>query len=159
MDVDRALIWSMAIDFKTPGVLYVIGFVPGGIFKSTNGGVDWTQLIAPGSAVANAIPEGPSNPALAAIASISMDPTNPLHLIGSPHVNCVGTQTPLCVIETTDGGQKWTILNVPIPGVTGWLEQAGPYVLDATSAGVPSLCVVDLDAAPNRRTTSRHSRM
>jgi hypothetical protein len=132
--VDTAFLWSMAVDYKTPGIIYLMGLGPGGIWKSTDGGVDWAQLIAPGSDVANALPEGPSNPTVAGIGSISMDPNDPLHLIAGTHATCMAPHYPLCEIETTDGGQTWRIVDVNIPGVTGWLEQTGPYVLDAKTS-------------------------
>jgi hypothetical protein len=132
--VDGAHIWSMALDYVDRGTIYVIGqYGPQGLWKSTNGGVDWTQLLVPGGEVANAAPAGPGNPTVAAIGSISMDPTDHLHLIAGTHANCTPPHAPLCQVETRDGGATWSIVDVKIPGATGWIEQAGPYVLDANT--------------------------
>jgi hypothetical protein len=121
--IDGAHMWSIALDYVDRGTIYVIGqYGPQGLWKSTNGGVDWVQLMAPG---------GASNPPLAAIGSISMDPTDHLHLIAGTHGTCNAPYYPLCQIETRDGGANWKIENVNIPKVTNWLEQAGPYVVDA----------------------------
>jgi hypothetical protein len=133
--VDQAHIWSMALDYVHPGVIYVVGaYGPWGLWKSTNGGVDWVQLLTPGGVVANTAPAGPSNPSLAAIGSVSMDPTNPDHLLLGTHATCQAPYGPLCEIESTDGGNTWKIINVPIPGINGWLEQSGPYALDAMTS-------------------------
>jgi hypothetical protein len=129
--VDGAAIWSMALDHKTPGIIYVIGaYGPMGIWKSTNFGVDWVQLTPAGSNVAKAIPAG-SN---AWIGSITMDPNDPMHLIAGAHATCAAGYYPLCQAETKDGGKTWSVANVHVPGVTQWIEQAGPWALDETSS-------------------------
>jgi hypothetical protein len=133
-EIDRAHIWSLAVDYVNRGTIYVIGqYGPQGIWKSINGGVDWVQLLPPGGAVANVVPAGPSNPSLAAIGSISMDPVDHLHLLAGTHSTCGAPYSPLCQIESRDGGTTWSIVNVNIPKAAGWLEQAGPYAIDATT--------------------------
>ena len=129
--IDTASLWSIAVDPVTPGVIYVIGqYGPQGLWKSTNGGVDWTQLMPPGSAVANAANAG-GTPSLAGIGSVSMDPKNHLHLVVGTHANCTGEYAPACGAETTDGGETWTIFKTSF--MTGWAEQTGPYVIDANT--------------------------
>jgi photosystem II stability/assembly factor-like uncharacterized protein len=131
-EVDKASIWSLAVDFVVPGVIYVIGqYGPQGLYKSTNAGVDWTQTMPPGGDVATTIPAGPSNPPMAAIGSVSMDPNDHLHLVVGAHGNCTGANAPACGAESTDGGSTWTFFTTPF--LKGWAEQTGPYVIDATT--------------------------
>jgi len=118
--VDNAAIWSMAVDYIDPGVLYVVGAYGSlGVWKSTNDGVDWTQLIPPKSEAANILAGG-------FIASVVMDPTDHLHLVVAPHGGCAAPYDPICVGETFDGGGTWRFAHLP---GDGWAEQAGPYII------------------------------
>jgi photosystem II stability/assembly factor-like uncharacterized protein len=131
--VDMSSTWSMAIDFTDPDIMYVIGaYGAWGVWKSTNGGVDWRQTMAPGGTVANVVPAGPSSPTLAFIGSISMDPTDARHLVAGTHSTCKPPYDPSCQAESLDGGDTWTIVNVQ-PYSKGFLEQTGPFVLDAST--------------------------
>jgi hypothetical protein len=131
-EIDKASLWSLAVDPVTPGVIYVIGqYGPQGLWKSTNGGVDWKQLLPAGGTVATAAPSGPSNPPMAAIGSVSMDPKDHLHLVLGMHGNCTGQYAPACGAETTDGGETWSLFRTTF--LSGWAEQTGPYVIDSTT--------------------------
>jgi hypothetical protein len=135
-DIDRSEIWSMAVDLDSGAepTLYVIGmYGPDGLFKSTNGGVDWVQLLPAGDMISHVVPAGPGNPPISAIASIALDPTNHQHLIAGVHSVCADPYGPICDIESTDGGKNWKVVRVPVVGATGWQEQTGPYLLNATT--------------------------
>jgi hypothetical protein len=123
--VDTASIWSLAIDFTDSNIIYAVGANAGphGLLKSTNGGVDWMQLLPANSAVAQVNYDNN-------IASVTMDPTNPLHLVIGMHSNCSGTFAPACQAETSDGGATWQITHAP---GTMWYEGGGPWLLDANS--------------------------
>jgi hypothetical protein len=130
-EIDKASIWSLAVDPVTPGVIYVIGqYGPQGLWKSTNGGVDWKQTMPNGGTVASVITAG-GNPPLAGIGSVSMDPKNHLHLVVGAHANCTGQYAPACGAESIDGGDTWTLFKTSF--MSGWAEQTGPYVIDATT--------------------------
>ena len=46
--LDKGRQWTMAIDPVNSSVLYAnSGYGPAGLYKSTNGGVDWTQILPP----------------------------------------------------------------------------------------------------------------
>jgi hypothetical protein len=135
-EIDRSEIWSMAVDLDSGAepTLYIIGmYGPDGLWKSTNGGVDWVQLLPAGDTIAHVVPAGPSNPPIAAIASIQLDPTNHQHLIAGVHSVCADPYGPICDVESTDGGKSWKVVRVPVAGATGWQEQTGPYLLNATT--------------------------
>jgi hypothetical protein len=107
--LDKGRQWAMAIDPTNPDVLYAnSGYGPvNGIFKSTNGGVDWDQLLAPDVA-ANFIFGG-------FVGGIAIDPTNHDHLLLWPHFNCcddAGTCKDDCVLESEDGGGNWARIEV-----------------------------------------------
>jgi photosystem II stability/assembly factor-like uncharacterized protein len=124
--LDTASIWSMAIDYLDPRVvIYAVGADggPHGLLKSIDGGKSWRQLFPAGSAVAQINPDNH-------IASVSMDPVNPRHLVVGMHTDCTGAYAPNCQAESTDGGDTWNIMKVP--GAM-WHEGGGPQVLDANS--------------------------
>jgi hypothetical protein len=118
---------SMALDPVLPGVIYVVPiYGPGGVWKSTNAGVDWDQLF-------------PSSPVQGnAMNTIAMDPTNHLHLVVNMHANCNAPYAPTCEAESSDGGATWTFVKSPNganPSGTGggWEEGANVWILDASS--------------------------
>jgi hypothetical protein len=122
---------SMAVDPVARGVLYTADIYGAqGVWKSANGGVDWTPLFPATSEVAQVVQ-------FTFIDSISMDPTDHLHLVVGTHAICAAPYGPNCEAESHDGGMTWRI--VQLPG-SSWEEQAGPWVLDATSwlYGAPS---------------------
>lgn len=130
--LDGSRIWSLAMDYAVPGVMYSIAAYGAlGLWKSTNGGVDWQQLMPPGGEVATVISNG-GNPPLAWIAAISMDPTNHLHLVAMAHANCTGQWAPTCLAETTDGGDTWSFISTG-QFLPSWGEQTGPYLINATT--------------------------
>jgi photosystem II stability/assembly factor-like uncharacterized protein len=100
--------WTMLIDPTAPNVLYAnAGYGTNGIFKSTNGGVDWDQIL-PADVGKNFIFGG-------FVGGIAMDPSNHAHLLLWPHFNCcddAGTCNDNCVLESEDSGGSWTRLEV-----------------------------------------------
>jgi hypothetical protein len=124
--VDGGRIWSLAIDPVQQGVIYVVGaYGPEGLWKSTNGGVDWVQLFPPTSMFAQTVQ-------YAFASNVSMDPHDHLHLVVGTHAPCMGNYAPVCQAESLDGGNTWNIVKIPNP--TGsWVERTGPYAIDPTS--------------------------
>src|SRR5260221_2272552 len=123
-DLDKGGLVSMAVDPVAPGVLYTIAIYGAqGMWKSMNGGVDWDPLFPAGSDVAKTVQDN-------FIASHSMDPADHQHLVRGTHAHCLAPYNPHCEAESTDGGATWRIFKQP---GSSWQEQAGPFVLDATS--------------------------
>jgi photosystem II stability/assembly factor-like uncharacterized protein len=124
-EIDNARLWSLAVDPVDKGVVYVVGaYGPGGLWKSTNGGVDWAQLFPATSELAKTVQYN-------FVGSVSMGPENHLHLVVGTHADCTGQYAPTCMAESLDGGATWKIFTTPF--LKGWGEQTGPYVLDATT--------------------------
>ncbi len=94
--------WTIVIDPSNPQVIYTNqGFGAAGVFKTTNGGVDWDQVLTPN--VTRVMPYG------GFVGAISMDPNNPRHLLVGWHTDCPPPYSKACFAETTDGGVSWTI--------------------------------------------------
>jgi len=120
--LDTAAMWSLVVDPVDQGTIYVVGsYGPNNLWKSTDGGVNFKPLLGD---------ELAANFAGNSVASVTIDPTDHLHLVIAPHGKCEGPYAPICNGESTDGGATWRF--VVIPG-TGWEEATGPYLLNATS--------------------------
>jgi hypothetical protein len=121
---------SMVFDPKTQGVIYATAGSESagnaGLWKSTDGGVDWDQLFPSGSEWATVVQYN-------LVSSVAIEANNPEHLVVSAHALCEAPYGPICEAETTDGGATWTITTVPIPGQTDWIAGAGAFILDANS--------------------------
>jgi len=123
--MDKGSHVSIAIDPVDQGTMYAISiFDTWGFWKSTNGGVDWDQLMEPNSEVTKVTNNF--------FDSVSMDPTDHHHLILGLHSTCAAPHAKICQAETTDGGASWRIVDVSTPE-TNWEEGAGPWILDANS--------------------------
>jgi hypothetical protein len=121
-EVDNGAPGSMAVDPVNEGVMYTTAFMgSNGLWKSTNGGVDWDQLFPEGSEVFEVVQYNLTN-------SIAMDPNDPTHLIASMHAKCGAPYLPVCLAETKDAGATWRIVNVDC-GASDWVAGAGAFIL------------------------------
>jgi photosystem II stability/assembly factor-like uncharacterized protein len=104
--VDSGRNWTMAIDHSDPKVLYVnSGYGKAeGLWKSTNGGVDWTQLFPDGSEYSKSVEAN-------FVEVVAIDPTDHNHLVVSSHGKCTGVAAGnTCLAESLDAGATWTML-------------------------------------------------
>ena len=118
--------WSLVIDPITPDVMYTVeGYGTSGLWKSTNAGVDWTNVLTP--AISAAFYVGGQ------ITGISMDPSDHTHLVIESHQGdgCTyvgpdgGTIVGTCLAESTDSGTTWTLITLPQP----WEEDSSVAIL------------------------------
>jgi hypothetical protein len=122
--IDQSVLWSTVVDPVNRGVIYTVGaYGGGGLWKSSNGGVDWEQLFPTSSAFYEVLPNW-------FVGNVSMDPSNPLHLVVASHGTCNAPFTSGCFAETTDGGTTWgNFVQMP----ADWAEQGGVQVVNATT--------------------------
>jgi hypothetical protein len=123
--------WAMLIDPVDPQTLYIDNGYGNGptLYKSSNGGVDWTALSPdPEHVVASGLPF---------VQAIAMDPFDHQHLAVTFHANCASPHTPWCFSQSTDSGATWHEFDGPtsVPGfmITGWMESASISILGPTS--------------------------
>lgn len=117
---------GIVINPKDSATMYVMsGYGAEGLWKSTNGGVDWTQLFTEATKI-------PATVGYNFTQDLSMDPADPNHLVVSFHADCSGEYAPMCMADSTDGGSTWRIFKGP-PSLPGWQEGAGVLVLGKTS--------------------------
>jgi hypothetical protein len=120
--LDSGRIWSAVIDPVDPTVLYALtGYGADGLWKTTNGGVDWDQVLP--------LTAWPGVPGF--LARVAIDPTNHLHLVINFHDNCSGSHAGVCFGETTDGGMTWNVIDFPASLKNGWAEGTGVIIVDS----------------------------
>ena len=106
--------WSMQADPVDPGVLYAVsGYGAQSLWKTTDGGHSWTDVLA-GT-------EYETHADYRFVNNVSLDPTDHLHLVVSTHGGCSAPYGPSCIAETKDGGSSWRVLSAP----EGWVEGGG----------------------------------
>jgi hypothetical protein len=106
--------WSMQADPEEPGVLYAVsGYGAQSLWKTTDGGTSWTDVLA-GS-------EYETVADYRFVNNVSLDPTDHLHVVVSTHGACKAPYDPSCIAETKDGGESWKLLKAP----EGWVEGGG----------------------------------
>jgi hypothetical protein len=116
--------WTMVIDPSDPQTIYTNqGYGAGGVFKTTNGGLDWDQILTPD--ITAILPHG------GFVGVISMDPNDPRHLLVGWHTECPPPRTKACFGETMDGGNTWVLRD----GNPSWAGGEGTQVefLDSQS--------------------------
>lgn len=123
--------WAMLVAPDHPGTLYInngYGNDPT-IFRSTNGGVDWTEL--------NPDPPHVTGSGAPFVQAIAMDPHDSAHLAVTFHTNCGSPYNAWCFSESSDSGATWHMFNGPVsvPGFTisGWTEASSISILGASA--------------------------
>ncbi|MFO0680550.1 MAG: hypothetical protein U0234_00800 [Sandaracinus sp.] len=110
--------WSMMVDPVTPNVIYAVsGYGAQSLWKSTDGGVSWTDVLAGTDYDAHADYRFVNN--------VSLDPTDHLHLVVATHGTCSEPYAPNCMAETHDGGETWRTFVAP----HAWEEGGGIVVV------------------------------
>ena len=119
-DVNRGMNWTLGIDPQEPNVVYTnSGYGSNGLFKSTDGGVNWTDIWS-----------GKSQPELGKAFTynfanvIAIDPENHLHILLTFHEACLAPHTSTCIVESKDGGTSWVIHD----GKAGWNGGEGQVI-------------------------------
>jgi photosystem II stability/assembly factor-like uncharacterized protein len=108
---------TMVID--ATGAIYTNTSGINGLWKSTNGGVDWTNVLTSGATLACG----------GDIEVITLDPTDSTHLLLSFHSKCNAPWTTGALAESHDSGASWSFTNAP----QQWAEGDGQWMLNATT--------------------------
>jgi hypothetical protein len=115
-ELDTGTIW-VVIDPIEPNVLYANSLYGiNGFFKSTNGGVDWTQVLS--EEVRMYAPYG------GFVGGIAIDPDDHLHVLVSWHQVCGAPYTSACYAQTRDGGATWVMRD----GDPSWQGGEGAFL-------------------------------
>lgn len=110
--------WSMMVDTVRPDVLYAVsGYGAQSLWKSTDGGTSWTDVLVGTEYERHADYRFVNN--------VSMDAADPQHLLVSTHGACTAPYGPSCLAETLDGGRTWRTL----AGPEGWFEGGGIVIV------------------------------
>jgi photosystem II stability/assembly factor-like uncharacterized protein len=117
--IDGGRNWTFAIDPNNSQVMYMnSGYYKLGIYKSTDGGVDWDDIT----------PTGDGAPGF--VSHIRMDPENSAHLLLDWHSNCGPWADGIgCFAESTDAGATW----VEHYGTPSWPGQVVVWMLHGKS--------------------------
>lgn len=124
--IDAGMNWTLVVDAEQPEIVYTnSGYGAGGsgLHKSLNGGVDWETIWPP-----------PNQPELAEAFTynfanvLTQDPQDSKHLVLTFHELCLAPHPDVCIAETLDGGQTWTLFDGH-PSWEGWESQV-IYFLD-----------------------------
>jgi hypothetical protein len=142
---------SMALDPVDRGTMYAVSlFGAFGLWKTTNAGVDWDQILLPDTDFYKATNNF--------VDAVAMDPTDHLHLVLGMHTNCTAPYAPTCTGETFDGGKTWQVVKLPTPA---WEEGAGPAIIGGklwTYGGQDLWVTTDDGATWNKATPQGTSR-
>jgi hypothetical protein len=114
--------WAMLIDYGDPETVYMnngYGADPT-LYKSTNAGVDWTQLSP-----------HPTWGVQSHVQAMGMNPYDPEHIAVTFHDTCSTPYHGLCLSYSKDGGDTWHIFDGPEP-LNGWQEAATISVLGSS---------------------------
>jgi hypothetical protein len=107
-DIDGGRNWSIAVDPTNPQIVWTVsGYGASGIWKSTNGGVDFENMVT--DTIRSRIPYG------GFIEKITLGPQDPSHVVVSFHGGCVGTdggEWP-CLAVSKDAGASWSLVSSP----------------------------------------------
>jgi photosystem II stability/assembly factor-like uncharacterized protein len=117
--------WSIALDPQDTQTMYVgAGYGGNTIFRSKNGGVDWTPLKPDADDV---LPLHNNF-----VQAIALDPTDPKHLVVTFHDTCSKKYNPNCMSQTHDGGDTWQEFSGPAD-LSGWQEASSISILGPTT--------------------------
>jgi hypothetical protein len=121
--LDTGRIWSIAIDPFHPQTLYVAdgyGFEQG-VWKSTDGGASWGQMLPTTSTVAQRTSID--------VGDIAIDPYRPGHLLLAFHSGWHAGKSIAGILESIDGGTSW-IIHQPRPS---WGDSHAVFFLNNSS--------------------------
>jgi len=119
-DVNRGMNWTFAVDPVEPETVYTnSGYGSNGLFKSTDGGVNWTDVwsIRSQPELGKAFQYNFAN-------VIAIDPADHRHILLTFHEMCLPPHATTCIVESRDAGATWEIHD----GKSGWNGGEGQVI-------------------------------
>jgi len=119
-DVNRGMNWTFAVDPVEPETVYTnSGYGSNGLFKSTDGGVNWTDIWSKRSQpeLGKAFQYNFAN-------VIALDPADHRHILLTFHEMCLPPHASTCIVESRDAGATWEIHD----GKPGWNGGEGQVI-------------------------------
>lgn len=107
MDVNRGMNWTLAVDPQDPNVVYTnSGYGSNGLFKSSDGGHNWTDIWSDKSQpeLSKAFTYNFAN-------VIAIDPSDHQHVLLTFHEACLDPHPATCIVESFDAGANWRIID------------------------------------------------
>jgi hypothetical protein len=116
--------WQLQSDPVNSDLYATSGYGGLGLYRSSNGGVDWDVITPTGDGIPNFIN------------GFALDPTDHTHIVVWFHDNCTGAYAPMCFAESKDSAATWRFVVGPSKA---WMEGAGITVLGGSTwlYGVP----------------------
>jgi photosystem II stability/assembly factor-like uncharacterized protein len=113
---------SLAVDPHNSSTIYAAVY-GGGMFKSTDGGTNWSEISA-GPRVPSQNTWLGTEYALAGVTVIAIDPqdSNTLYASTTNLCGCMDEPNPAGVWKSTDGGASWSAANVGLPAGPTWIH-------------------------------------
>jgi hypothetical protein len=112
--LDTGMQWSVVVDPADQKVVYAntgYGSESNGVWKSSNGGVDWELFWPPSDAsLANVVDYN-------FVHKLRLDPTDHRHVLISFHAACKAPYNAVCIAESLDAGATWRFVN----GKASWI--------------------------------------
>jgi hypothetical protein len=106
-EVNSGMNWTFGIDLQDPNVVYTnSGYDSNGLFKSTDGDVNWTDIWSRKSepVLGKAFTYNFAN-------VIAIDPADQQHILLTFHESCLAPHPATCIDETMDAGATWRIID------------------------------------------------
>ena len=106
-DINRGMNWTLAIDPIDPNIVYTnSGYGSNGLFKSTDGGVNWTDVWS-----ATSQPEMAKAFTYMFVNVVAIDPSDHQHVLLTFHERCLAPHPQTCIAESKDGGSSWQLID------------------------------------------------
>jgi hypothetical protein len=119
-EVNSGMNWTLQIDPTDPQVVYTnSGYGSNGLFKSVDGGVNWSDIWSKASQpeLSKAFTYNFAN-------VIAIDPSNNQHILLTFHEECQAPHPATCIVESMDAGSTWRIID----GQPSWNGNEGQVI-------------------------------
>jgi hypothetical protein len=118
--VNGGINWTFAIDAQDPQTVYTSSAYSGdGLFKSTDGGVSWTDIWSGSSQ-----PELGQSFTYNLVHQVAIDPDDHRHLLLTMHESCLPPHPTSCILESKDAGSTWQLHD----GLASWEPDLGQAI-------------------------------